>query len=179
DRKVRAELAKLSAADRRLAESQKFCPVLRKSRLGSMGRPVKLLLDGQPVFLCCASCEEKAKADPKKTLGIVADLKKGALPGLTPPGSPPASEPAEERQIRANLAKLSAADRRLAEEQKFCPVTGERLGDPSMGVPVKVTVKGQTVFLCCAGCRQEALDHPDRILAKVRQLKAKGKAGRH
>jgi hypothetical protein len=44
-------------------------------------------------------------------------------------------------------------------------------------VPVKVTIKGQPVFLCCGGCRKDALDHPDRTLARVRELKAK--AGKH
>jgi hypothetical protein len=42
-----------------------------------------------------------------------------------------------------------------------------------MGAPVKVMVKGQPVFFCCDGCRSEADDHPDRILARVRELKAK------
>ncbi len=31
--------------------------------------------------------------------------------------------------------------------QKTCPVTGEALG--SMGAPVPVTVKGQTIYVCC------------------------------
>jgi hypothetical protein len=35
-------------------------------------------------------------------------------------------------------------------QQKLCPVTGKLLG--SMGQPVSVTVKGQEVFVCCAGC---------------------------
>lgn len=176
ERKARGELAKLNAADRRLAEEQRYCPIRQTQLLGSMGTPVRLVLDGQPVFLCCGSCEEKAKADPKKTLATVEELKKGKRP------SPPMPRPAEsdaEAQIRANLAKLPAADRRPAEEQRSCPVTGARLGDPVMGVPVKVMVKGQPVFFCCEGCRSEADDHPDRVLAKVRELKAKANPDPH
>src|SRR5205807_205907 len=52
DAEVRAALAKLSPADRRLAEEQGYCPVLG-TRLGGMGTPVKILLQGKPVFLCC------------------------------------------------------------------------------------------------------------------------------
>jgi Cu(I)/Ag(I) efflux system membrane fusion protein len=71
EKKVRAVLAKLSAADRKLAESQKFCPIQRKNRLGTMGPPPKVLIDGRPVFLCCEGCEEEAKADAQKTLDFV------------------------------------------------------------------------------------------------------------
>jgi hypothetical protein len=52
--------------------------------------------------------------------------------------------------IRRALAKLSPADRALAERQKVCPVTGLPLG--SMGPPPRVVVKGKTVFICCEGC---------------------------
>lgn len=176
DKKVKAELAKLSVEDRRLAEAQKFCPVLQTNLLGSMGPPLKVMIQGQPVFLCCGSCEDKAKANPEKTLQTVDKLKKGKAapaPKLTPPAT------GEEAKIQANLDKLPAGDRPLARAQKYCPVTNERLGDPTMGVPVKVTVKGQPVFLCCAGCEGEVRDHPDRTLAKVEKLKAKAKAEAH
>jgi Cu(I)/Ag(I) efflux system membrane fusion protein len=74
DAKVQAGLAKLSPEDRKLAEAQRLCPVL-KSRLGSMGRPVKLMLNGQPVFLCCKGCEDEARADIDTTLATVERLK--------------------------------------------------------------------------------------------------------
>jgi hypothetical protein len=45
-----------------------------------------------------------------------------------------------------------------------------------MDAPVKVMVKGQPVFLCCEGCREEALAHPDRTLTTVERLKARGKS---
>jgi Cu(I)/Ag(I) efflux system membrane fusion protein len=80
EKKVKAELAKLSAEDRRTAELQKFCPILPANRLGSMGVPMKVMIDGQAVFLCCDGCEAKAKADPKQTLQKVEELK-SAKPG--------------------------------------------------------------------------------------------------
>ena len=49
--------------------------------------------------------------------------------------------------------------------QKTCPVTGEELG--SMGKPVPVTVKGETVYVCCRGCAGKAQADPDKTLATV------------
>src|SRR5581483_7047201 len=43
DLKVQAALARLSTPDRKLAEAQKICPI-QKSRLGSMGPLVKVML---------------------------------------------------------------------------------------------------------------------------------------
>jgi hypothetical protein len=63
------------------------------------------------------------------------------------------------------LAKLSEADQALAAKQKTCPVTGATLG--SMGTPVKITVKGRDVLLCCQGCEPEIKKGPDKYLAKL------------
>jgi Cu(I)/Ag(I) efflux system membrane fusion protein len=65
--KIEAGLAALPAVDRELARQQQFCAILPKSRLGSMGTPIKLGLDGETVFLCCAGCKGQATADPKGT----------------------------------------------------------------------------------------------------------------
>jgi hypothetical protein len=76
DATIRASLATLSAEDRKLAEAQRFCPILAANRLGSMGPPLKLAIEGQPVFLCCPGCKNKALADPQGTLAKVAKLRK-------------------------------------------------------------------------------------------------------
>jgi Cu(I)/Ag(I) efflux system membrane fusion protein len=174
ERKARAELARLSAADRRLAEEQKFCPIRRKNRLGSMGPPFKLTRDGQAVFLCCSGCEKQARDDPQKTLATVEELKRAKAAPVEPPRPPP--EGGEEAKIRANLDRLPKEDRALAEAQKYCPQTGARLGDPDMGAPVKATVKGQPVFLCCDGCRGAAVKGGEETLKKVEALKARARA---
>jgi membrane fusion protein, copper/silver efflux system len=70
---------------------------------------------------------------------------------------------------RENLAALSPEDRKLAEAQRLCPITNSLLG--SMGPPEKVVIKGQVVFLCCGGCKEEALKNPDKTLEKVAKLK--------
>jgi Cu(I)/Ag(I) efflux system membrane fusion protein len=71
-------------------------------------------------------------------------------------------------KIKTNLAKLPPQDQKLAAQQKFCPITGLLLG--SMGVPVKITLQGQPVFLCCPGCVDEANKDPDKTLKKVAEL---------
>lgn len=75
---VNAALAKLDPADRKLAEAQRFCAVDNEERLGAMGKPVKVMVSGEPVFLCCKGCQKKALADPPKTLARVKELKEKA-----------------------------------------------------------------------------------------------------
>lgn len=79
--------------------------------------------------------------------------------------------PAEEGETAANLARLSPEDRAIAEAQKVCPVTDEPLG--SMGVPIKLDIKDQPVFLCCKSCEKSAKKDPDKTLQKVAELKAR------
>jgi hypothetical protein len=76
--KVKANLAKLSQEDRQLAEEQKWCAIEDDHLLGSMGKPYKVMVKGQPVFLCCKGCEKEAKAEPDKTLAKVKELKEKA-----------------------------------------------------------------------------------------------------
>ena len=73
----------------------------------------------------------------------------------------------------AGLAKLTPEDLPIAEAQRLCPVSGEALGE--MGTPVKVDIKGQTVFLCCDACKEKALGNPDKTLAKVEKYKLAGR----
>jgi hypothetical protein len=80
----------------------------------------------------------------------------------------------EDAKVQDNLAKLSAEDRQLAEAQRTCPVSGEPLG--GMGTPVKVTLDGQAVFLCCRSCDREAREDPGKTLARVKELRAKAPA---
>ncbi len=102
----------------------------------------------------------------------------------TPPSSPAPQKsaetpkPAESKQAEAGakalpegLAGLAEADRAAAEKQKVCPVSGELLG--SMGTPVKVTVKGKTVFLCCPSCEPDLKKDPDKYLAKLETAEKK------
>ena len=145
---IKEALSELPASDRKAAETQRYCPVMAEQRLGSMGVPVKIMINGQPVFVCCKSCSKKALLNSKATLAAVKKLTKAA----------------------AGLAKLSAEDRKLAQMQRFCAIEEESMLG-SMGQPVKLVLEGQPVFLCCTGCEESAKADPKATLAKVKQLK--------
>jgi hypothetical protein len=85
---------------------------------------------------------------------------------------PAAEKPAETDEVLAERKKLSAEDRKLVDAQEWCVISSdERLG--GMGAPIKLSIKGETVFVCCKGCKKEAEANPDKTLAKVKELKAK------
>jgi hypothetical protein len=161
-----------------------------------MGVPVKIMVKGSPVFLCCDGCKKQALNKPDSTLAKVAELKgatKSATvtaPAVTDDRSSPrlSSEaanrddgnpdrdvtpaPDEELEIQTALAELSVADRRLAERQRYCAVlTKNRLG--SMGTPVKVVINGEPVFVCCEGCPDKALAEKAKTLATAKRLVSK------
>lgn len=110
----------------------------------------------------------KLTADPQQT---DANTDQWNLPPIgTPQLMEPQLEPAvtinkQEDKVAELLSELSETDRELVQKQKICPVADQPLG--SMGTPIKVNVKGRSVFICCEGCRERLLADPDRYLAKL------------
>lgn len=90
------------------------------------------------------------------------DPTRAAAPRLLLPGLSP--------ELLAELDRLPAGDRSIALEQVICPVTDLKLG--SMGVPPKVMVNGQPVFLCCEGCRESLLKDVNAHLEKLQQYRS-------
>ena len=83
-----------------------------------------------------------------------------AVPGATPiVGGAAADE-------NAGLKELDEADRKAAEKQKTCPVSGAKLG--AMGTPYKVTVKGRTSSFAARIVCPELDAHPDKYLKKLK-----------
>jgi multidrug efflux pump subunit AcrA (membrane-fusion protein) len=169
--KIAAALAKLSPQDRKLAEAQRLCPILHKP-LGTMGVPVKLMLNDKPVFLCCKGCIADANAEPEKMLARVQELlRKKPSPQEPPapaaPSSPvPELSPEHAAEARAHIDELPPADRKAAEAQRLCPIQGKVLG--TMGAPIKVDLSGgRSVFVCCRGCIGRAQKDPDGSLEKA------------
>lgn len=112
------------------------------------------------VFLTLG-CGQQRSADDK----VAGDAKTGDKSAATT---------AKEKKIEAARAKLSPEDRALVDAQDFCAVMSDhKLG--SMGVPLKMTIQGQPVFICCKGCKGSAEDEPDATLKAVAELKAKNK----
>lgn len=60
------------------------------------------------------------------------------------------------------LSQLSAADRSVALRQQTCPVTGEKLG--AHGKPLKVSLPGRDIFVCCAPCVELLRNNPRKYL---------------
>jgi len=57
----------LTSEDQQLVELQKVCPVTDMP-LESMGGPIKVLVEGRPVFICCEGCRKSLLAEPNKYL---------------------------------------------------------------------------------------------------------------
>lgn len=99
---------------------------------------------------------------------------KEAQPAGDTTAPPSASRPVDKRSRAkpaptARLAakvKLSAADQKIVDRQKTCPVTGLALD--SMGGPVAVEVAGRRVFICCKGCESKLKQDPQKYLAKLK-----------
>lgn len=156
EKKISSSLGALAPEDQKQAAAQRFCAVMEHSRLGSMGAPVKVTIEGKPVWVCCKACVAEAREGGKQSVEKAQKL----------------------RQASAVLAKLSPADRSAAEAQKYCAVAeGSLLG--GMGAPIKLVLDGKPVFLCCKGCVNQAQANPAATIAKVDELKKAGADHEH
>jgi uncharacterized protein (TIGR03000 family) len=68
-------LDELGREDRKLAKAQRFCAVQPDNRLGAMGKPVKVMVKGKPVFLCCEDCVKQALSAPDQTQAKASELR--------------------------------------------------------------------------------------------------------
>jgi hypothetical protein len=108
----------------------------------------------EPAALPLTEPAERGAADPN------------AMPAATDGGAaaPATDDQSEAEMIKANFASLSAEDREAAAKQKVCPVGGV-LG--TMGTPIKVSVAGRDVFICCEHCEEALKAEPAKYLAKI------------
>ncbi len=102
-----------------------------------------------------SSCARKAETPAVEEEVVVAEVDVPALSTATE----------ENAEITAALAELDEADRAAAIKQAICPVSDEPLG--LMGTPLKVTVAGRDVFICCKSCRDAIVSDPQKYLAKL------------
>ena len=91
--------------------------------------------------------------------------------GEDEPSGPMAASDEPSDEVGENIARLPAADRALAQRQRLCPITQMPLG--SMGVPYKMVVQGNPLFLCCEACKAKVDSDPQAVLKKVEQAKAR------
>jgi membrane fusion protein, copper/silver efflux system len=60
------------------ADEQKNCPVT-EAKLGSMGEPISVQVEGRKVWTCCAACPPKLKAQPAKYLARLEPAPRGQV----------------------------------------------------------------------------------------------------
>tara|TARA_R110002072_G_scaffold282552_1_gene445528 strand:- start:27147 stop:28232 length:1086 start_codon:yes stop_codon:yes gene_type:complete len=125
-----------SAAEVAIAQ-QTICPVSGKP-LGSMGAPPAVHIGDREVYVCCAGCTDRLKADPQKYLA---------------------------KLIPAGPVKATRADAAAVAFQKTCPVMNKPLD--AMGGPWKFNVLGRDVFVCCPGCTKAIEREPAKYLAML------------
>lgn len=65
-------LSELSETDRAAAMKQHVCPVTGEM-LGTMGKPIKVTVKDQDVWVCCSGCTKQLKEDPDKYLAKLQD----------------------------------------------------------------------------------------------------------
>jgi hypothetical protein len=119
------------------------------------------------VFATWIGCSKEAaapSAGPEEEVNeeVVEEVE---VPALDTTAEPETGASAESNDVTAALASLSEADRAAVLAQKICPVSDEALG--SMGAPIKVTVDGRDVFICCESCRDPLVADPTKYLAKL------------
>ncbi|MCA9134162.1 MAG: hypothetical protein KDA45_13435 [Planctomycetales bacterium] len=147
-------VATASAADARLIAAQAKCPVMDEP-LGSMGKPVKVMVAGKPIFLCCKGCIKKVEAEPAKYLALVHGAQRQATVA------------AGQEQVRPGVFAVTAADAPYIAAQQQCPVMDEPLA--VMGGPYKVNADGQAIYICCPGCAKKIAAEPQKYLAILTQ----------
>ena len=196
--KLPVTVAVLTAADQAAVAKQQTCPVMG-GKLGGMGTPVKVLLGDQPVYLCCKGCLGKIQKNPVAYLPKATPAQsvwtcpmhpqvKQAKPGKCPTcGMSLVMIPAKSESgahtghaasaghgaataNRLTVSTSTEADQAAITQQRVCAVAGSKLG--GMGTPIKVTMNGQTLFLCCKGCVGKLEKDPAGYFAKAAELRA-------
>ena len=126
-------------AEEQAIAAQQICPVSGK-KLGSMGRSIKVSVQGRDVYVCCQGCVNTLKRSPEKYLARLPRTNSGPT-------------------------KATKADAQAVAFQKICPVMDEPLN--AMGGPWKINIEGREVFVCCKGCIKFWKKEPDKYFSKI------------
>lgn len=144
-------VAQITAADREGVARQGTCPVMESGF--DHGDPIKLMVGNQALYVCCEDCIDAVKKDPQAYLQKVARL--------TAARAAQAAQPS-----RVAATRAGDQDRAAIQAQAICPVMNKPLG--AHGLPWKVSVDGNDIFVCCAGCIRKVQENPQRYLARGR-----------
>lgn len=152
-------VAKFTDADRAAVRAQQICPVTKDGF--DHGEPIKLLVNGTPLFVCCEACIEEVKKDPQHFISLVTAppaIEQKTIREIETPIAVGASAKASNRETlpqtaqrpRIAVSRVTESDRAAIVRQRICPVTGETLG--AHGDPLRVAIGQQIVYLCCEAC---------------------------
>ena len=174
------------------------CPISHK-KLGDMGDPIDMVVDGHLVRLCCNNCKaglEKDKATVIKSIedAVVAQQSVGypmeKCPICDMKMEKPVNHVVGTRLIRvcsdgcaktfdgdaakstAAMAKLDAAwiaSQKAKYTVTVCPVSGEKLTDKA----VDRLYGTKLVRFCCSDCPKDLETKPEVVMAKLAELQKK------
>lgn len=102
--------------------------------------------------------DAETRLNPSLAAGYFGAARSGSQTAASPASTPTGETATHEAFSSAEGAQVA--------RQKVCPVTGKELG--SMGTPVRVTVAGQDVFLCCDGCEAALRKNPEKYLSRLK-----------
>ncbi len=147
-------VGELTAADQVGIQRQGVCPVMQ-TPLGEHGAPVKLLIDGHPLYVCCKGCISQVQADPQKFL---------------PRGEADAVVRGAENRVNITVSQATQADQGAIQAQGHCVVmTDQQLG--GHGAPIKITIGNEALFVCCQGCVGKVQQNPSMYLSRAQQMR--------
>lgn len=147
----RVSVSYATRTDEAAIRSQQSCPVTNQ-RLGDHGTPIKVLIDGQPLFVCCKGCIDQVVQNPHQYFRNFA-------------GNAETNRQLPQRR-QISVSQATSADQVAIRAQGHCPVMNQALG--GHGAPIKITIDGQPLFVCCKGCIRKVEQNPDLYLAKVK-----------
>ena len=153
-----------------LANAQAKCLV--------MGKPLpkdakSVNVNGQIIYVCCPPCIEKIRAAPREHLQQLLKIQTAYIQQRQqgpPQQHHTPSHSASESHVDAHAL---TSDQIRASVQGICPVSGLELG--AHGTPVKVSIGGQEVFVCCESCKNGKVkkEHWARIHQNLAKAQAK------
>ncbi len=147
--RMQVTVARLTADDRPLIERQHMCPVM-DAELDAHGEVMKLMVGNQPLYICCESCIEEVQKKPEFFLRKAA---------ATAQNNRQPSRP------RVSVSWATRADEAAVRAQRMCPVMDEPLDEH--GTPIKVSIDGRPIFVCCKDCIDKVVENPGVYFRKL------------
>lgn len=77
-----------------------------------------------------------------------------------------------EQLASADVPESAERNAALADLQKVCPVSGDKLG--TMGTPIREVAAGRIIMLCCASCKSKLAARPEYFLARLHRVTDEG-----